>query len=62
LVLPLESWSLIPPCKERQLPLIAPHFFPSTFSFDPVGKRFFWECESLIPLISIKELKAIMAI
>ena len=59
-VLPLESWSLIPPCRERQFPLYAPHFFPSTFSFESVGKRFFWECEPLIPLPSIMELKMIL--
>ena len=60
IVLPLESWSLIPPCSEKQLPYLAPHFFPSAFSFESVGKRFFWECESLIPLPSIMELKSII--
>lgn len=57
LVLPLESWDLIPPCKERQLPLIAPQLYPTHFSFDSVGKRFFWECESMIPIPSIMEVK-----
>ncbi len=61
LVLPLESWSLLPPCKEKQLPRIAPQFYPETFSFDSVGKRFFWECESLIPLPSILEIKHILS-
>jgi 5'-3' exonuclease len=57
LVLPLESWSLIPPCPERQFPYVAPQFYPSTFSFDSVGKRFFWECEAEIPMPNIVELK-----
>ena len=57
LVLPLESWDLIPPSKEKQLPLIAPHLYPTQFSFDSVGKRFFWECESMIPIPSIVEVK-----
>jgi 5'-3' exonuclease len=57
LVLPLESWDLIPPSKEKQLPWIAPHLYPSQFSFDSVGKRFFWECESMIPIPSIVEVK-----
>jgi 5'-3' exoribonuclease 4 len=61
LVLPLESWSLIPPCKERRFPSLAPQFYPSVYSFESVGKRFFWECESLIPLPSIKELKTILS-
>jgi 5'-3' exonuclease len=60
LVLPLESWSLIPPCKEKALPLAAPQFYPSVFSFESVGKRYFWECESMIPLPSILEVKEII--
>jgi 5'-3' exonuclease len=60
LVLPLESWSLIPPCPERAFPLLAPQFYPSTFTFDSVGKRFFWECEAMIPMPSIKEMKEII--
>jgi 5'-3' exonuclease len=61
LVLPLESWSLLPPCPQRALPYLAPHLFPASFSFDSVGKRFFWECESLIPLPSIEAIKRIVA-
>jgi 5'-3' exoribonuclease 4 len=60
LVLPLESWSLIPPCKEKQFPSLAPQFFPAAFSFESVGKRFFWECETQIPMPSIRELKAVL--
>jgi 5'-3' exonuclease len=60
LVLPLESWSLIPPCSQKQLPKYAPYLFPSSFSFESVGKRFFWECESMIPLPSIIEIKQII--
>jgi 5'-3' exonuclease len=60
LVLPLESWALIPPCSERNLPNLAPQFYPSQFSFESVGKRYFWECESMIPLPSILEIKEII--
>jgi 5'-3' exonuclease len=60
LVLPLESWSLIPDCPERCLPRIAPQFYPNAFTFESVGKRFFWECESMIPLPSILEIKEII--
>jgi len=62
LVLPLESWSLIPPCVEKRLPQLAPQFYPSMFSFESVGKRYFWECESMIPLPSILEVKEIIRI
>lgn len=60
LVLPLESWALIPTCPEKLLPKYAPQFYPQEFTFDSVGKRFFWECESQIPLPSILELKEIV--
>jgi 5'-3' exonuclease len=60
LVLPLESWSLIPPCNERNLPKMAPQFFPTSFTFESLGKRYFWECESMIPLPSILETKEII--
>jgi 5'-3' exonuclease len=59
MVLPLESWELIPNCVQCKLPIIAPQYFPSKFGFDSVGKRYFWECESEIPLISISEVKAL---
>jgi 5'-3' exonuclease len=62
LVLPLESWSLIPACLEKRLPHLAPQFYPSEFSFESVGKRYFWECESMIPLPSILEVKEIIRI
>ena len=60
LVLPIESWALIPQCPEKSLPYLAPQFFPDKFSFESVGKRFFWECESLIPLPTIYEIKEII--
>ena len=60
LVLPLSSWHLIPPCKEKQLPLIAPHLFPTTFTFESVGKRYFWECEACIPIPTIRDIKQLI--
>jgi len=60
LVLPLESWSLIPEGPMRVLPKLAPQFYPSAFSFESTGKRYFWECESQIPLPSILEVKKII--
>ena len=60
IVLPLDSWHLLPDSDEKRFPLYAPHFFPASFSFESVGKRFFWECESLIPLPTPMELKSII--
>jgi 5'-3' exonuclease len=58
LVLPLDSWHLLPPCPQRVLPYRAPHLFPTEFSFHSVGKRFFWECEAMIPIPTVREVKA----
>lgn len=60
LVLPLESWSLIPECLEKKIAMVAPQFFPSQFEFESIGKRFFWECEAAIPIPTILELKAMI--
>ena len=59
LVLPLESWYLIPPCPEKKFPMWAPHYFPSTFSFESAGKTFFWECEARIPIPTVFDVKAV---
>jgi 5'-3' exonuclease len=60
LVLPLESWHLIPNCPERSLPKHAPQFYPNEFCFESIGKRYFWECECMIPLPSILQIKQII--
>jgi 5'-3' exonuclease len=64
LVLPLESWDLIPveAKAERAFPLRAPQYFPTTYGFDSVGKRFFWECEPRIPVPSMLEFKALVGL
>lgn len=61
LVLPLESWSLIPEGHEKQFPSLAPQFFPASFTFESAGKRFFWECDAQIPIPSLMELKATLS-
>ena len=60
LVLPLASWSLIPNCPEKQFPKLAPQFFPSSFEFETVGHRFWWETTCKIPIATIVELKGLL--
>ncbi len=60
LVLPLDSWSLLPSCLEKRFPIYAPYYYPDSFTFDTLGKRFFWECESIIPIPTILEIKNII--
>jgi 5'-3' exonuclease len=62
LVLPLESWNLIPECSEKKFCRIAPQFYPDKFTFESIGKRYFWECESLIPIPSILEIKHLIRV
>ena len=51
MVLPLASWHLIPAnAPIRNLPTIAPEWFPETFHVQSIGKRFKWECEPEIPI------------
>jgi 5'-3' exonuclease len=51
MVLPLASWHLIPSgAPIRQLPSIAPEWFPESFHVQSIGKRFKWECEPEIPI------------
>ena len=59
LVLPVESWDLLPPrCKERKLPLLAPEWFPVTFGLNKIGRKFEWEYEPDIPIPTVSELRA----
>jgi len=72
LVLPPASWDLIPTVaavatvatvaiQPRSLQTVAPYYFPSSFEFCSLGKRWFWECEPKIPIPSILEVKRLLA-
>ena len=61
IVLPLESWGLIRDAHLRALPQRLPTFWPKTFGFESLGKRWFWECEADLPLIHPHLLKYILA-
>jgi 5'-3' exonuclease len=57
LVLPIQSWGLIKNDKYKNIPFYMPQYFPKSFSFETIGKRFFWECEANIPIPGILEIK-----
>jgi 5'-3' exonuclease len=51
LVLPRESWGLIPAQDPvARLPVVAPEWFPENFGIFSIGKRWLWECEPEIPI------------
>lgn len=61
LVLPLESWSLLPvDCKEKHFPKYCPQAFPSKFVFESIGNIMFWQCNPCIPTPTPSELKALI--
>jgi 5'-3' exonuclease len=52
LVLPLFSWWLIRQDSLRSLPRKAPAFWPTNFELFTAGRKFIWECEAQIPLLT----------
>ena len=57
LVLPIQSWNLIPCQRHRQFADKCPQYFPNKYSFFSTGRRFFWECEADIPIPTIMEIR-----
>lgn len=57
LVLPLESWHFIQNSQLKTLPEKLPQFWPSSFGFFSAGRIFLWECEPLIPILSIDRIR-----
>ncbi len=61
MVLPLESWHLLEEPKLRSLPSKLPQFWPLSFGFHSLGKFQLWECEPLIPILTIDRIREILA-
>ena len=59
MVLPLESWGLIRDPVLRRLPLIAPQMWPKTFGFVSVGRKWLWECEARIPVLTVERVRSV---
>ena len=56
MVLPQASWDLVRDLRLKGLPLAAPAFWPRTFSFFSAGRRWMWECEPEIPVMSVERM------
>ena len=61
LVLPLRSWGLILKTEFRNLPGLVPQYWPQRFALETFGKRFGWECEPMIPMLSPSRMRFEMA-
>ena len=57
LVLPMRSWNLLLKTPYRNLPATIPQFWPQGFHLETFGKRFGWECEPMIPMLTPGRLR-----
>ena len=60
MVLPLESWGLIRKTELRRLPALAPQMWPRKFGFFSLGRKWLWECEARIPVLTAGRLREIL--
>jgi 5'-3' exonuclease len=56
MVLPEESWWLVRAPELKVLVAKNPLFWPKTFEFSSLGKRWFWECYPRIPILNCANL------
>lgn len=61
MVLPLESWGLVRKAELRRLPALAPQMWPRTFGFFSLGRKWLWECEARIPVLTAGRLREILS-
>ena len=61
MVLPLESWGLIRKTELRRLPALAPQMWPRKFGFFSLGRKWLWECEARIPVLTAGRLREILS-
>ena len=57
LVLPMSSWGLLLKTPFRDLPAKMPQYWPQGFRFETFAKRFGWECEPMIPMLTPSRLR-----
>ena len=60
MVLPEGSWSLVRDKELRRLPTLAPVFWPRTFGFFSAGRRWMWECEAELPILTAGRLRKLL--
>lgn len=57
MVLPQESWYLLEDPKLRELPTLLPQFWPLRFEFFSACRTKLWECEPLLPSLTIDRVR-----
>ena len=61
MVLPRESWWLVRDPTLRSVPQKAPIYWPSGFGFFSVGRRWLWECEVEIPILTAERMRYVLS-
>ena len=61
LVMPAESLHLCKDVRYHSLPQVVPHFYPTSCRMFYVGKHQMWECEPLLPMLTIARLRALIS-
>ena len=56
MVLPMDSWWLVRDPKLRAAPGKLPAYWPQRFGFFSVGRRWLWECEAEVPILTAERL------
>lgn len=56
MVLPMDSWGLVRDPRLRALPGKLPAYWPAHFGFFSVGRRWLWECEAEVPILTAARL------
>ena len=59
MVLPMDSWRLVREPQLRVLPAKLPAYWPARFGFFSVGRRWLWECEAEIPVLTAGRLHSV---
>jgi 5'-3' exonuclease len=60
IVLPLQSIDLLENVSLKNLVILYPQYYPTAFGYSSLGKKWFYECESSIPIFPSSLLRGII--
>jgi len=60
MVLPLHSWGLVRDPALKRLPLLCPQAWPTSFTFFSAGRKWLWECEARIPVLTAGRIRDLL--
>ena len=60
IVLPIQSYGLLQDQALKKIPATYPQYYPRAFGYSSLGKKWFYECESSIPIFPSSLLRGIL--